>query len=373
VSKTTERAEKICLNCNAELYGRFCHVCGQENKEPKESVWHLVSHFFYDITHFDGKFFSTLKYLIAKPGFLSSEYIRGRRNRYLNPIRMYVFTSALFFLVFFSVFTVKGLKDDKNEFSGPSINEEVMENMRSRAYEGADNKEDSAQIDSGISMLKQVGHTKKEASDKIDSADKKIKTKMKTTNGLNLSGWLTEDTLSMARYDSIQKALPADQKDNWLKSQMKRKVISLNERYRDKPKQFWVDLLNKFIHMFPYLLFISLPLYALYLKLLYIRRKQFYFVDHGILLIHLYIFTFIFMLVYFLLDKLGDNFNLSWMVFVKIVLFLYGIYYAYRSMRNFYKQGFFKTFLKFCLLNLLAFVSVIFLFSIFFVLSIFQL
>ena len=78
-------------------------MCGQENLEPKETVWHLVNHFFQDITHFDGKFFSTVKYLITKPGFLSKEYMLGRRASYLNPIRMYVFTSAIFFVMLFSL------------------------------------------------------------------------------------------------------------------------------------------------------------------------------------------------------------------------------------------------------------------------------
>ena len=85
------------------MHGRFCHICGQENIEPKESFWHLVTHFMYDVTHFDGKFFSTLKYLLFRPGYLSHEYLRGRRASYLHPIRMYVFTSAFFFLIFFSI------------------------------------------------------------------------------------------------------------------------------------------------------------------------------------------------------------------------------------------------------------------------------
>ncbi|HEX4852390.1 MAG TPA: DUF3667 domain-containing protein, partial [Puia sp.] len=92
MSHSKERSEKICLNCNATIYGRYCHVCGQQNIEPKQSVWHLITHFFYDITHFDGKFFVTLKDLLIKPGFLSREYMIGRRMSYLDPIRMYIFT-----------------------------------------------------------------------------------------------------------------------------------------------------------------------------------------------------------------------------------------------------------------------------------------
>ena len=106
VSNHQERKEKNCLNCNAEVAGRFCQICGQENIEPKESFWVLATHFLHDMTHFDGKFFSTLKFLLFKPGFLSKEYLKGRRTSYLHPIRMYVFTSAIFFLIF--LFLSKG-------------------------------------------------------------------------------------------------------------------------------------------------------------------------------------------------------------------------------------------------------------------------
>ena len=106
MSHLKERKEKNCLNCNAEVLGRYCHVCGQENVEIKENFWHLSTHLVYDIMHFDSKFFDTLKYLLLQPGFLTKEYLRGRRASYLHPIRMYVFTSAIFFIIFFS-FIVK--------------------------------------------------------------------------------------------------------------------------------------------------------------------------------------------------------------------------------------------------------------------------
>jgi uncharacterized membrane protein YozB (DUF420 family) len=84
-----------------------------------------------------------------------------------------------------------------------------------------------------------------------------------------------------------------------------RRSIGLNEKYKGDQQKIAIELINKFIHSIPYLLFVSLPLYALYLKLLYIRhRKQYYFADHGVFLIHLYVFTFLFLLIYFGLDKL---------------------------------------------------------------------
>ncbi len=80
MSHLLQRKEKNCLNCGTTVIGKYCHVCGQENIEPKESVWHLVSHFFNDITHFDGKFFTSLKDLVFKPGFLSKEYMNGKKS-----------------------------------------------------------------------------------------------------------------------------------------------------------------------------------------------------------------------------------------------------------------------------------------------------
>ncbi len=96
------RHDKNCLNCGFPVEERFCSRCGQENLEPKESVGHLVGHFFADLTHFDSKLFVTLKDLIIRPGFLTREYVAGRRVAYLNPIRMYVFISAIFFVALFA-------------------------------------------------------------------------------------------------------------------------------------------------------------------------------------------------------------------------------------------------------------------------------
>lgn len=100
MSHYKERTKKNCLHCNAEVEGRICSICWQENIEVKETFWRIICHFFEDITHYDGKFLSTLKLLLIKSGFLPSEYLSVRRARYLQPIRLYVFTAAFFFLIF---------------------------------------------------------------------------------------------------------------------------------------------------------------------------------------------------------------------------------------------------------------------------------
>lgn len=387
MSHSKERHEKICLNCNAELHGRYCHVCGQENIEPKETVWSLITHFFYDITHFDGKFFSTTRYLITRPGFLPKEYIEGRRARYLHPIRMYVFSSALFFLIFYSLFTF-----NYNTVPGGDDDDDVKENniviaspdsVLTAALAEAKDRHDSAIIEKTLDAAKPYMYRRKEKkSGSVQKADTVLKAdtvqagpgqKKKKKNRFNFNVTNPDKKYSsIQQYDSVQQALPKSERDNWLERLAKHREIELNARYKDDQKAMWKDLLEKFIHTFPYLLFVSLPLYAFYLKLLYWRRKQFLYVTHGIFLIYLYIFTFIDLLVYFGLDKIHDSMDWGWMGWIEAAVLLYGVYYAYKAMRTFYGQGRGKTILKFFILNTVAFWSIVFLFSAFFLFAVFE-
>jgi hypothetical protein len=367
-------------------------VCGQENIEPKETVWSLISHFFYDITHFDGKFFSTTRYLITRPGFLPKEYIEGRRARYLHPIRMYVFSSALFFIFFYSLFHINvndGGEKDKIKLRKAKEARITLDSARKVALAEAKNSEDSATINRGfvtaatpyIKTIERAideeletdtaGTSEKFKKKYMKKREKWIKAESDNFN-INLVG-TDRKYKSTEQYDSAQKALPKDKRDNWIARSAKHREIELNERYDGNQKAMWKDLLEKFIHTFPYLLFLSLPLYALYLRILYRRQKQqFPYVTHGIFLIYLYIFTFIDLLVYFIVVKIRELMDWNWLGWLEAAVLLYGVFYAYKAMRKFYGQKRGKTFLKFFILNFFAFWSIIILFSAFFLFAVFK-
>lgn len=390
MSHSKERHEKICLNCTAEVVGRYCHKCGQENIEPKETVWSLISHFFYDITHFDGKFFSTTHFLITRPGFLPKEYIEGRRARYLHPIRMYVFSSALFFIIFYSLFHLQvndGGEKDRIALKKVGDAKVTLDSARRAALSEASSSSDSAIISKAFSVaaapyLKKL-NAESEAElrdDTVGTTDKYKKKYMKKREKwvdrendnleINLMGSKLRYT-SIKQYDSAQKALPEGERDNWIERMARHREIELNDRYNGDQKKMWKDLLEKFTHTFPYLLFVSLPLYALYLSWLYRRQRiQYPYVTHGIFLIYLYIFTFINLTVYFILDKLRESMEWGWVGWVQAAVILYGIYYANKAMRKFYGQGRGKTFLKFFILNFCAFWSIIILFTAFFLFAV---
>jgi Protein of unknown function (DUF3667) len=353
VSHSSERKEKDCLNCGTIIQGRFCHVCGQENLEPKESFWHLLTHVFNDLTHFDGKFFTTLKDLLFKPGFLSKEYIAGRRVSYLNPVKMYVFTSAIFFLLFFSFFYSD---KDTDIITIKDINGKTMAEI---------NKMDST------SFAAFTAHINKEDDKPAVPMTRQEFEKYKDTaifgSGIRIGGTRYR---SKAQYDSMLAS--SAKKDNWIQQQIVYKLIAISEKYKNDPNQIVKAFKSTLIHSIPQMLFISLPLLALLLKLLYIRRKQFYYVSHGIFSLHLYIFLFIAMLFLFSISELNNHLHWGILSFIFAMLIVGLIVYEYLALKNFYQQGWLKTFFKFLLVNFLFLVVIGLLFFVFTLFSFFK-
>jgi hypothetical protein len=89
-----------CPNCDAELTGSYCQNCGQKKPSRHDfSLRHFFGHLVHEFTHLDSnKILNTLKTLLFKPGLLTVEYLAGRKGRYINPIRLYLTFSAIYFL-----------------------------------------------------------------------------------------------------------------------------------------------------------------------------------------------------------------------------------------------------------------------------------
>ena len=96
------------------------------------------------------------------------------------------------------------------------------------------------------------------------------------------------------------------------------------------------------------MMFFILPIFALVLKLFYVRRKQ-YYISHLIHAVHLHSFAYVFyglafvMAMYWLPDGAG-----AWAVFISFVLVST---HSYLSFLNVYQQGWIKTLVKFFLIG----------------------
>lgn len=357
MSHAPERKDKNCLNCGTTVHGRFCHFCGQENVVTRESFKNLVIHFFYDITHFDSKFFDTVKFLLFRPGFLSKEYMRGRRARYLNPIRMYVFTSAAFFLIFFSMLNPK----DTFSVTGDDV---FTHAQRDSALAIDKAKLEKApgdpKIKKRIALLTDT------------SIQVKPSTLLPYSDDFVIVGTINGTYKDQKQYDSIQQSIKASERDGWLARLWNKRAIEVNEKYKHDAVASMQKISDYILHKLPYLLFISLPFFALILKLLYVRRKEFYYADHGIFSVHHYILSFILLLFAFLWQRFEDLTGWAIWNFLTAITFIALPIYLYMGLKKFYGQGAFKTFIKFLLLNIAGLTVLLILLAIFFLFSIFQ-
>jgi hypothetical protein len=86
-----------CANCGAVLTGPFCSMCGQKAIPPDLSVRDFLHETTQELTNWDGKIPRTLAALFLRPGLLTSDFLAGRRARWLSPLRIYLICSVAFF------------------------------------------------------------------------------------------------------------------------------------------------------------------------------------------------------------------------------------------------------------------------------------
>ncbi len=372
MSHRPQRKEKNCLNCGTTVAGKYCQSCGQENVEPRDTVFGLIQHFIYDITHFDGMFFSSLKLLLFSPGVLTTKYIEGKRASYLNPIKMYVFTSAVFFIIFFTFLNpVKSLKDDSaaarlTELTAARNDLLLVRDSSEKTVNMAAMNASIRDLDSTINALQaKAEEEKKNAVDlkklgdsvlvkqpnfrlTIDSGD----LRSRATGG---NGFLEGLSFSnVEAYQLYQRYLPDSLKDKGLKKAVLYRMIKMKEQGSGDRLEPVRALMDRFFHAFPQLLFVSLPIFALILNLLYIRRHRYLYVDHVIFTLHLFCATFIFILLIAASSKLRTFTGSGIFSLLNAAIILLIFFYQYKALRNFYGQGRGKTIAKFLLLNMLA-------------------
>jgi hypothetical protein len=175
---------------------------------------------------------------------------------------------------------------------------------------------------------------------------------------------------SLKQFDSLQHTNARE--SNWFKRALIYKELELNEKYHNNKLEVFNAIKEGLMHRLPQMLWISLPLLALVLKLMYVRRRQFYYVSHIIFALHLYVFLFIAQLVLFSMSKLNKALDSGFLSDMSIILTLGLFVYEYLALKNFYRQGWLKTFFKFLLIDISYIIILVMLFAFFAVFSFFN-
>jgi hypothetical protein len=98
-SSAEENAPPTCRNCGAPVDGAYCAACGQETALRLPTLREFLREAAGRYVALDGRFWRTMFALLARPGFLTREYLAGRRRRYIRPARLYLFATLIFFAV----------------------------------------------------------------------------------------------------------------------------------------------------------------------------------------------------------------------------------------------------------------------------------
>jgi hypothetical protein len=95
-------AEDLCPDCRQPLLGPYCHRCGEKRVDRHDlKIRHFAGHVAHELTHLEkSKIPRTLAALVFHPGLLTSEYLDGRRKRYLAPLGLFLVLFGLFLFVY---------------------------------------------------------------------------------------------------------------------------------------------------------------------------------------------------------------------------------------------------------------------------------
>lgn len=86
----------ICLNCNTETNGTFCHNCGQITSTKRFTFYEVITKVFSQVVFIlDKVFIYTTLSLFRRPGHSVREYVQGKRVKMMNYIVLLILVLIL--------------------------------------------------------------------------------------------------------------------------------------------------------------------------------------------------------------------------------------------------------------------------------------
>jgi hypothetical protein len=313
-----------CENCGAQLQGHWCARCGQAAIDYRRSFRYIVLDLLDEFLNWDSKFFATMALLLVRPWRLTNDFLAGHRVRYVHPLRLYLLASILFF---FAVnYWAKSIHLQPRKLTSENrAAVEVALDKRNLT------PEQRAKVERALNMTNmspEVAATMaaqgKDTTQEETAATQATPTPKETTTPLV--------DLSPGRN-------PSTPFEKWLETHAKEKIGE-----RGTNLQLFVKTL---ISNLPYMMFCCIPLFALVLKLLYVRRKVLY-IDHLIYALHIHSFAYLATILIILatigLNRVASGASAGWIIALFCITFAAEIFL---SIRRVYRQGWFISIFKF--------------------------
>ncbi|WP_288244761.1 DUF3667 domain-containing protein [uncultured Chryseobacterium sp.] len=285
------RDEKSCLNCGHVVEERFCPHCGQENIQPKQPFYYLFTHFIEDFTHYDGQFWKTIKYLLVRPGKLTKEYLAGKRQSYVAPVKLYIFISFITFFLPSLLSSSEEEQEKNNVYTLNTTEREKASKERVAKILDSINKENKNMLipKSAINDLKVT---------EVNGNDIETDALGETKDGkLMILG-----AKNMKQFDSLYAKRTDDRSSFDFMRPIAKKIFHLQEQGLNK-QQIFAKFTDTVVHTLPKALFIYLPIFAFFLWLFH-NKKKWWFFDNGIFTLHYFSFLLLGILILIFLSDL---------------------------------------------------------------------
>lgn len=305
------RRDAFCRNCGVPLLGEHCHACGQAAQGLVRPMTRLLGDALDSLFELDSRLLRTLPALLFRPGWLSTEYLAGRRARYVSPVRLFVFLCI-------ATFFAAGL-------AAPAF--EIRDEGKPRPAEPPTTTDAGGQP---AGAAPSVGIVLSE------DGDEPVITlgghPWHATDNPLVVGWLPEVG------------------NRWLNAQIGHLPKNW-KRIREDP-----GLLNKaFYSAMPSAVFVLVPVFALLLKGLYLFTRRLY-MEHLVVSLHGHAFlcaTSLLLVGLSVLEGLADG--LPWLApplaWLQGLLWLWIPAYLWLLLQRVYRQGWLMTSAKFLLLG----------------------
>lgn len=343
-----------CLNCGQPLTGNenFCSYCGQKNTTNKLTFGNFINSLFAGFLSYDSRFWKTFIPLLTKPGIISKQYIEGKRARFVNPFQLYLNVSIIFFLIIgiSSKFDTEPINnkitlqtpiDSLHQNNNKQL-DSALTNLNKELVKAEEidlsktniitdfNKALNIENDSIVNKKEYEYFIKKDTSKKISVVNRIQDFHHYYTNFPKYSASIAIDSLGY-------------EKTFWNKTYYQL-TVNCNknfEKYKEEGLKEFFKTLTSYVSIS---LFIFLPIFTLFLSLVYFRRKYTY-IEHLIFVFHVQTVFFLLLAIFYIISLITKTDGFS---FIFIVLFTF---YLYKALRNFYKQSRLKTILKFIILH----------------------
>ena len=324
-----------CLNCGTKINSSdsFCQQCGQAIRSYELSLWQLLREVFASIFNLESKFFKTLGN-IWRPIFLTEAYVRGERKKYLNPGRFFIVS---FFLLSAAVsYMLKMSNDDTSSFDdakslyASTIKEDMVplfDSLSLRYPLSPESNIDS--VRNGMFFSEE-----QMAKDSIESPPPIINFNI---NGIEESGTIGEDLPKIATNDIKNLSKEELFEKYKVEGFINRTALLQYLRFKKDSRSWIIFMITSSL----WTIVVSTFVLAFFMKLLYIRRP-YYYVEHLILLMTFQSLVFLVAIVAILVGFWSESISGKlWMG-----IHLLGSIWFVKSLRDYYKQSWFKTVIK---------------------------